>query len=175
MHTSHQPASSDEANSSPEQRRRWNPWPWVPVFVILTATIPSTIMVTLSTKRSTDPVVAAPYQAAEHFDRDRSAMQRWQNSGLRLQVEAIGPQRLRIRVDQQQTDGSWAAAELTDVTISQYRSDSGDHDQTWSWDKPRSPELVDVPLGGSWRFGVRATLDDEMVQSQVWIHDVAWR
>lgn len=156
-------------------RARFNPWPLVPFGVILVACIPSTIMVVLSTQRSTDPVVAAPYQAAERFNDERAAEARWHAAGLSLSAAAIGPQRVRLRLDQRQADGALVPAALTEVVVSRYRSDTSAEDGQWSWSNAQSPELIDLPMGGDWRFTVHGLLDGEAVRQEIWVAAVPWR
>lgn len=135
------------------QTRAFNPWPWLPVIVLVATAIPSLVIVLLAHSMRLGLVEDLPYNASVHYDVDKQARLAFVGAGYRLIAAADGPLRLRFQL----VAPAGAAAPVR-TQLALYRPDDARCDRIIPWSDPARALTVQVPHPGLWRVHVDVTL-----------------
>jgi hypothetical protein len=147
------------------QTRAFNPWPWLPVIVLVGTAIPSLIIVLLAHSMRLGLVEDLPYQASVHYDVDKQARLAFAGAGYRLIAASDGPLRLRFQLI---APTGAVAPKLTQIAL--YRPDDARCDRIVPWSDPAQALPVLVPHPGLWRVRVEVTIagrpDDQLLTDE---------
>lgn len=147
------------------QSRAFNPWPWLPVIVLVATAIPSLIIVQLAHSMRLGLVEDLPYQASVHYDIDKQARLAFVAAGYRLIAASDGPLRLRFHLV-----APAGAATPVRTRIVLYRPDDARCDRIIPWSDPAQALALPVPHPGLWRVHVEVTIagrpDDQLLTDE---------
>lgn len=135
-------------------KRPFNPWPWMPVFVIGAAAIANGAIIITAKRVSPQKVEDQPYAASIHFDADKAAGEAFTAKGYRLDVAAPDPTSLRLAVA-----GAPAGA-VGPGEVRLYRPDAPAADCVVAWNDITLPLTIPLSRQGLWRLDLRLTCSD---------------
>lgn len=131
--------------------KTFNPWPWLPLFVIGAAAIANGAIILVAKRVSPQKVEAQPYAASVHFDADKAAAEAFVAKGLRLDTSAPDPSTLRLAI-------VGSASGSGEVRL--YRPDAPGADRTVPWADVAQPLHIPLTRQGVWRLDLRLDAAD---------------
>lgn len=129
--------------------RRFNPWVWLPVGVILITAIPNIILVVVAKRAHITKVEEQPWLAAGRLD-EQARAQRLFAAQADFMVSGDG-HRVTARITGE------PPADLLPLRILCYRPSDAQQDRRLAWDDPRTPLAWDAPLPGRWVLALESS------------------
>jgi nitrogen fixation protein FixH len=126
--------------------RRFNPWPWLPVFIIGAAAIANVAIIMVANRVSPQKVEDQAYAASARFDTDKAEAEAFAAKGYRLLVTAPDPMSLRLSI-------AGTASGAGEVRL--YRPDAPSADHAVLWSDVAQPLILPLARQGLWRIDLR--------------------
>lgn len=131
--------------------KTFNPWPWMPLFVIGAAAIANGAIILVAKRVSPQKVEDQPFAASVHFDDDKAAAEAFAARGLRLEASAPEPRTLRLVI-------TGSASGPAEVRL--YRPDAPGEDHAVPWSDVTQPLTIPLTRQGVWRLDLRLSAAD---------------